>query len=85
MGHLEYSPTTLDTEYRRDLGRGLDIDMPENYYVDNNPDKGPDYSWREPADAFYSNWLNYYVNKKLQATQREASSFFLLPAMPTRE
>ena len=64
MGHLEYSPTTLDTEYRRDLGRGLDIDMPENYYVDNNPDKGPDYSWRKPADAFYSNWLNYYVNKK---------------------
>lgn len=64
MGHLEYSPTTLDIEYRRDLGRGLDIDMPENYYVDNNPDKGPDYSWRKPADAFYSNWLNYYVNKK---------------------
>lgn len=64
MGHLEYSPTTLDTEYRRDLARGLDIEMPENYYKDNDPENGPDYSWQKPADAFYSNWLNYYVNKK---------------------
>ncbi len=64
MGHLEYSPTTLDTEYRRDLGRGMKIDMPENYYVDNCPEKGINDSWRGAADAFYSNWLNYYVNKQ---------------------
>lgn len=64
MGHLEYSPETLDTEYKRDLGKGMDTAMPENYYVDNNPAKGIDYSWKDPADAFYSNWLDYYVNKK---------------------
>lgn len=64
MGHLEYSPSTLDTEYRRDIGRGLKIDMPENYYVKDNPRNGIDYSWRNAADAFYSNWLDCYVNKQ---------------------
>lgn len=64
MGHLEYSPATLDNEYRRDLGRGLEIAPPENYYVEDNPKKGINYSWQKPADLFYSNWLNYYVNKK---------------------
>lgn len=64
MGHLEYSPATLDNEYRRDLGRGLEIAPPENYYVEDNPNKGINYSWQKPADLFYSNWLNYYVNKK---------------------
>lgn len=63
MGHLEYSAATLNNEYRRDLGRGLHTAMPENYYFDNDPDKGINYSWQQPADAFYSNWLNYYVNK----------------------
>ncbi len=60
-GHSEYSPNTLDTEYRRDLSKGLPIDMPANYYKDNDPDKGPLVRWRSHANLLFSNWLNYYV------------------------
>lgn len=60
-GHSEYSPYTLDTEYRRDLDKGLPIDMPVNYYRDNDPDKGPLVRWRSVANLLLSNWLNYYV------------------------
>ena len=60
-GHSEYSPYTLDTEYRRDLGKGLPIDMPKNYYRDNDLEKGPLVRWRSTANLLFSNWLNYYV------------------------
>ncbi|MBQ6799858.1 MAG: homoserine O-succinyltransferase [Bacteroidaceae bacterium] len=60
-GHSEYSPLTLDTEYRRDLDKGLPIDMPVNYYRDNDPAKGPLVRWRAHANLFFQNWLNYYV------------------------
>lgn len=60
-GHSEYSPLTLDTEYRRDLGKGLPIEMPRNYYVDNDPDKGVLVRWRGHANLLFSNWLNYFV------------------------
>ena len=60
-GHSEYSPLTLDTEYRRDLNKGLPIDVPTNYYVDNDPDKGPFVRWRGHANLLFSNWLNYFV------------------------
>ena len=60
-GHSEYSPLTLDTEYRRDLDKGLPIDMPVNYYCDNDPSKGPLVRWRAHANLFFQNWLNYYV------------------------
>ena len=60
-GHSEYSPYTLDTEYRRDLGKGLPIDMPKNYYRDNDLEKGPLVRWRSTANLLLSNWLNYYV------------------------
>ncbi len=60
-GHSEYSPYTLDTEYRRDLGKGLPIEMPKNYYRDDDPDKGPLVRWRSTANLLFSNWLNYYV------------------------
>lgn len=60
-GHSEYAPYTLDTEYRRDLGKGLPIDMPKNYYRDDNPEKGPLVRWRSTANLLFSNWLNYYV------------------------
>ena len=60
-GHSEYSPYTLDTEYRRDLGKGLPIEMPRNYYRDNDPDKGPLVRWRSVANLLFSNWMNYYV------------------------
>ncbi|KAA6341315.1 Homoserine O-succinyltransferase [termite gut metagenome] len=60
-GHSEYSPLTLDMEYRRDKDKGLDIAIPKNYYTDNDPDKKPLVRWRGHANLLFSNWLNYYV------------------------
>lgn len=60
-GHSEYSPNTLDVEYRRDMAKGLPISMPRNYYRDDDPDKGPVVRWRAHANLLFSNWLNYYV------------------------
>lgn len=60
-GHSEYSPYTLDGEYRRDLGKGLSIDMPKNYYRNDDPEQGPLVRWRSTANLLFSNWLNYYV------------------------
>ena len=60
-GHLEYSVDTLDKEYKRDLNKGLKIKMPENYYMDNNPDEKPIFSWKENGDRIYSNWVNFYL------------------------
>jgi len=61
MGHLEYGRRTLDQEYKRDLEKGLSIDMPKNYYPNNDPSTRPDLVWRAHANNFYTNWLNYYV------------------------
>ena len=61
MGHPEYDRVTLDQEYKRDLGKGLPIDMPKNYYPDNNPENKPLLVWRAHANNLYTNWLNYYV------------------------
>lgn len=60
-GHAEYSPLTLDTEYRRDLAKGLPIDMPLHYYRHDRPELGPLVTWRSHANLLFSNWLNYYV------------------------
>lgn len=60
-GHSEYSPLTLDAEYKRDLDKGLPIDMPCNYYVDNDSSKGVCVTWRAHANLLFSNWLNYFV------------------------
>ncbi len=61
MGHPEYDRVTLDGEYKRDLGKGLDIEMPKNYYRDDNPENPPLLMWRSHANNMYTNWLNYYV------------------------
>lgn len=60
-GHLEYNPDTLDTEYKRDMGKRDDVAMPVNYYIDNDPEKGPKVTWRAHANLFYHNWVNYYI------------------------
>lgn len=60
-GHLEYAPNTLDNEYKRDKGIRDDVEMPRNYYRDNDPAKAPFVTWRAHANLFYSNWVNYYV------------------------
>ncbi|MCR5684514.1 MAG: homoserine O-succinyltransferase [Lachnospiraceae bacterium] len=61
FGHLEYDRMTLDEEYRRDLNKGLPIDMPRNYYPNNDPSMRPELTWRSHCNIMYSNWLNYYV------------------------
>ncbi|MDO8551216.1 MAG: homoserine O-succinyltransferase [bacterium] len=61
MGHSEYDPNTLRYEYERDTEKGLSIDVPKNYFPDDNPVKPPIISWRSNGFLFYSNWLNYYV------------------------
>lgn len=61
-GHSEYSPLTLDAEYRRDLGKGLPIQMPYNYYVDDDIQRGVRVTWRAHGNLLFTNWLNFYVN-----------------------
>ncbi|TSA15154.1 MAG: homoserine O-succinyltransferase [Betaproteobacteria bacterium] len=60
-GHSEYDPLTLKTEYDRDVARGLPIDVPRNYYPQDDPSKPPQVRWRGHASLLYANWLNYYV------------------------
>ncbi len=60
-GHSEYSPYTLDSEYKRDLDKGLAIEPPINYYKNNNPDEEPLVRWRSHANLLFTNWLNYFV------------------------
>lgn len=60
-GHSEYSPYTLDQEYKRDLGKGLPIHKPYNYYKDDDPEKEPLVTWRAHGNLLFLNWLNYYV------------------------
>ena len=60
-GHLEYAPNTLDNEYRRDKDIRDDVDVPCNYYLDDNPDNPPVVRWRAHANLLFANWINYYV------------------------
>lgn len=60
-GHSEYSPLTLDAEYKRDLKKGLSIQIPSNYYVHDDPKQGVCVRWRAHANLLFSNWLNYFV------------------------
>ncbi len=61
MGHPEYDRITLDGEYKRDLSRNLPIELPKNYYKEDDPERKPLLMWRALANNLYSNWLNYYV------------------------
>ncbi len=60
-GHPEYDRITLDKEYKRDVDKGLEIELPENYYPDGLTYVRPELTWRAHANALYTNWLNYYV------------------------
>ena len=60
-GHPEYDRYTLQNEYFRDLNKGLPIQVPYNYYPDDNPQNKPLLQWRSHSNNLYSNWLNYYV------------------------
>ncbi len=61
MGHSEYDAETLDTEYRRDLAKGLVPAVPRHYYPDDNPANPPVMNWRSHATLLFTNWLNYFV------------------------
>ncbi|MEK4485598.1 homoserine O-succinyltransferase [Psychrobacillus sp. FSL H8-0484] len=67
-GHLEYDATTLAEEYVRDVNKGIEIDLPVNYFPQNDPTQQPSNSWRSHTHLLFSNWLNYYV---YQATPYE--------------
>jgi len=60
-GHSEYDPCTLQGEYARDLGKGLPIGIPQNYFPANDPSRQPLVRWRSHANLLFSNWLNYFV------------------------
>ena len=60
-GHFEYDPYTLDDEYKRDLSKGVQIEIPKYYYREDDMDKGVVVRWRSHAYTIFSNWLNYYV------------------------
>lgn len=60
-GHSEYDPLTLKWEYDRDVSNGLEIEIPHNYYTNDDPHEVPKVRWRAHASMLFSNWLNYYV------------------------
>ncbi len=70
-GHSEYSPLTLDFEYRRDTAKGMNPHVPRHYYKDDDPEKGPVVTWRGHANLLFSNWLNYFVYQETPYDIRE--------------
>ena len=60
-GHAEYDPLTLKTEYDRDKNLGLPIQVPKNYFPNDDDTLEPIVTWRSCANLLYSNWLNYFV------------------------
>lgn len=63
-GHSEYDSDTLAKEYFRDLGKGLQIKMPVNYFPDDDTRKVPPLTWRGAGSLIFTNWLNYFVYQK---------------------
>ena len=61
FGHPEYDTDTLKLEYERDFKRGINPEIPTNYFPDDDPTRAPLNVWRSQAQLFYTNWLNYYV------------------------
>ena len=61
FGHPEYDTDTLKLEYERDVKRGIDPEIPTNYFPDDDPTRTPLNVWRSQAQLLYTNWLNYYV------------------------
>ncbi len=63
-GHSEYDRDTIAAEYFRDVDKGIDIQLPYNYFPDDNPENTPVFSWRCTANLMFSNWLNYCVYQR---------------------
>ncbi|HHV71668.1 MAG TPA: homoserine O-succinyltransferase [Clostridia bacterium] len=75
-GHSEYDPFTLQAEYERDVAKGIEIDLPQNYYPNDDPTQEPIVKWRGHANLFFSNWLNYYVYQVTPYDLNQISSRF---------
>jgi len=76
-GHSEYDSGTLQGEYARDLGKGLPIDVPRNYFPGDDPSREPQVLWRGHANLLFSNWLNYSIYQplsRLPAPSQESCS-----------
>ncbi|MDR2057837.1 MAG: homoserine O-succinyltransferase [Dysgonamonadaceae bacterium] len=71
-GHSEYAPDTLHNEYLRDVAKGLPINVPANYYIDNDPSKAYVVRWRAHAHLMFKNWLNYYVYQPTLSTGKKS-------------
>ncbi|AOZ75988.1 homoserine O-succinyltransferase [Clostridium pasteurianum] len=61
MGHSEYDPLTLKSEYDRDISQNKNIEIPKHYFIEDDPSKEPIVRWRSHSNLLFSNWLNYYV------------------------
>lgn len=70
-GHLEYDRETLDLEYRRDMAKKLNPEVPAHYYPAGNPENTPSMTWKAHAHLFFSNWLNYYVYQETPFSLKE--------------
>ena len=78
-GHSEYDPLTLKGEYDRDMGKGLPIHVPANYFPGDDPGQPPLVRWRGHSNLLFSNWLNYYVYQLVPYNIRQ------IPANPTEK
>jgi homoserine O-succinyltransferase/O-acetyltransferase len=78
-GHPEYERNTLKAEYERDLAKGLPIEVPRNYFPDDDPTRQPVVTWRSHAFLLYANWLNYCVY------QRTPFDLQIIPQEPPRD
>jgi len=74
-GHVEYDPFTLKDEYERDLNKGLPVQIPVNYFPENDPLKTPTVQWRGHAHLLFSNWLNYLVYQETPYDVRKIPVF----------
>ena len=72
FGHPEYDADTLKLEYERDLKRGIDPEIPVNYFPNDDPTREPLNTWRAQAQLLYTNWLNYYVYQTTPYDIRQA-------------
>ena len=76
-GHLEYDRDTLKLEYERDREKGLDTEIPQNYFPGDDPSRTPYYKWKSHAYLLYGNWLNYYVYQATPYDLRDVNKDFL--------
>jgi homoserine O-succinyltransferase len=79
-GHSEYDPLTLNSEYVRDVNKGLPIQVPRHYFPGDAATRGPLVRWRGHANLLYANWLNYYVYQQTPYDLSEIPGVNLNPA-----